>query len=80
MNSIALLFQLFAAVKGYKIFYIKRFTQLKLVIRYKISSYVLSPTVNPKTVKRGKGIADHMMPLGDWFSYNTYYSKVILLV
>ena len=27
----------------------------------------LQPNFNPKTIKRGKGTAVHMMPLGDWF-------------
>ena len=27
----------------------------------------LQPNFNLKTIKRGKGTADHMMPLGAWF-------------
>ena len=28
----------------------------------------LQPNFNLKTIKRGKGTADHVMPLGAWFS------------
>ena len=29
----------------------------------------LQPNFNPKTIKRGKGTADHMMPLGAWLAF-----------
>ena len=41
----------------------------------------LQPNFNPKTLKRGKGTADHMMPLGAWLdnildNLDNYYTIV----
>ena len=32
----------------------------------------LQPNFNPKTIKRGKSTADHMMPLGAWFFFDCF--------
>ena len=36
--------------------------------------------IQPKNcIKRGKGTADHMMPLGDWFSIYFLYSMFVFI-
>ena len=56
-----------------------RMNERKISPFYRTSSPIgaaapLQPNFNLKTVKRGKGTADHMMPLGAWFIFRGYHS------